>query len=365
MSPTRIYLPLNAVRLRELAENRVVGPSPLSAPGVTDGVRAADPTGDDEEWEYAALGEAARAVGGRAAAGERRRVVAAADVDGLGVEPLPTAAAMASAVTVSEPVPLQRIASFHVDETDVGRRRRPAVVRRHRADGPARPLLIRLRHSVFAVGASTGVRGQPRVDARVEGLRPVAAHAVAGAVDDGDLEVVVAQGLDRPAHLRAQDHVTRAGDDEGGHADRCGDRGPRRVQEGQAGREEAEVAVRLRAAPRAELCLRPAGVLGLAEGHGRLDVVPELLAGRHAFHRALVPVRPRHLVEPGRVLQHRRRTSSGWRAATAAAMPPPIECPISTTGSAPPPEISETRSTVSRYISLDRVGGQLVSGVAR
>ena len=33
--------------------------------------------------------------------------------------PLRTTAASASAVTVSEPVPLQRIASFHVDETDV------------------------------------------------------------------------------------------------------------------------------------------------------------------------------------------------------------------------------------------------------
>ena len=84
MSLTRIYLPLNAVRLRELAESRVVGPPPLAAHGVTDGVRAADPTGDDEEWEYVALGEAARASAAGLPAGERRRVVAAADVDDCG-----------------------------------------------------------------------------------------------------------------------------------------------------------------------------------------------------------------------------------------------------------------------------------------
>jgi len=118
MSLTRIYLPLNAVRLRELAESRVVGPPPLAAHGVTDDVRAADPTGDDEEWEYVALGEAARASADGLPAGERRRVVAAADVDESWVAAA-DGGSVASAVTVSEPVPLQRIASFHVDETDV------------------------------------------------------------------------------------------------------------------------------------------------------------------------------------------------------------------------------------------------------
>ena len=107
MSLTRIYLPLNAVRLRELAESREVGPPPLAAHGVTDGIRAADPTGDDEEWEYVAL-----------PAGERRRVVAAADVDESWVAAADDGS-VASAITVSESVPLQRIASFHVDESDV------------------------------------------------------------------------------------------------------------------------------------------------------------------------------------------------------------------------------------------------------
>ena len=118
MSLTRIYLPLNAARLRELASSRVLGPGPLPAHGVTGSIRAGDPNGDQEGWEYAALGEAAEASAASLPSGERRRVVAAADVDDSWV----TAAdvdGVASAVTVSQPVPMQRIASFHVDEKDV------------------------------------------------------------------------------------------------------------------------------------------------------------------------------------------------------------------------------------------------------
>jgi hypothetical protein len=118
MSLTRIYLPLNAARLRELAQSRVVGPVPLAAHGVTDGVRSADPTGDEEEWEYVALGEAAEASAAGLPPGERRRVVAAADVEDSWVSAA-DGGAPASAVTVSQPVPMQRIASFHVDENDV------------------------------------------------------------------------------------------------------------------------------------------------------------------------------------------------------------------------------------------------------
>ena len=36
MSLTRIYLPLNAARLRDLATSRVLGPEPLPAHGVTE-----------------------------------------------------------------------------------------------------------------------------------------------------------------------------------------------------------------------------------------------------------------------------------------------------------------------------------------
>jgi len=118
MSLTRIYLPLSAARLRELASSRVLGPAPLPAHGVTGSIRAGDPNGEQEGWEYVALGEAAEASAASLPPGERRRVVVAADVDDSWV----TAAdvdGVASAVTVSQPVPMQRIASFHVDEKDV------------------------------------------------------------------------------------------------------------------------------------------------------------------------------------------------------------------------------------------------------
>jgi len=118
MSPTRIYLPLDAARLRDLATTRVLGPAPLAAHGVTSNVRAGDPNGDQEGWEYVALGEAAEASAASLPAGERRRVVAAADVDDSWVSAA-DADGVASAVTVSQAVPMQRIASFHVDEKDV------------------------------------------------------------------------------------------------------------------------------------------------------------------------------------------------------------------------------------------------------
>jgi hypothetical protein len=118
MSLTRIYLPLNAARLRELASSRALGPGPLPAPGVTGSIRAGDPNGDQEGWEYVALSEAAEASAASLPSGERRRVVAAADVDDSWVSPA-DADGVASAVTVSQPVPMRRIASFHVDEKDV------------------------------------------------------------------------------------------------------------------------------------------------------------------------------------------------------------------------------------------------------
>ena len=79
-----------------------------------------DPTGDEEEWEYVALGEAAEASAaglprGRAAT----RVVAAADVDDVVGGRRGRRRAGARPSPCSQPVPLQRIASFHVDETDV------------------------------------------------------------------------------------------------------------------------------------------------------------------------------------------------------------------------------------------------------
>ena len=80
MSQTRLYLPLDAKGVRRLAADRELRPAPLRAFAVTDRVERALPEGDEEEWEYAALTDAAAAAS--AAAGPaHKRVIAAADVD--------------------------------------------------------------------------------------------------------------------------------------------------------------------------------------------------------------------------------------------------------------------------------------------
>ena len=117
MTLTRIYLPLNAARLRELAAGGVIAGRPLRAHAVTEAVRAAQPAGDEEEREYSALCDAASSSRLLLEAGESRRIVAAADVDSSLVQEVATGeAATPSTVEVSEAVPLKRIASFHVDE---------------------------------------------------------------------------------------------------------------------------------------------------------------------------------------------------------------------------------------------------------
>jgi hypothetical protein len=114
MTLTRVYLPLDAEALRALARTRELDGVPLPAHGVTDALRAAQPAGDEDELEYAALWAAADACTARGA----RRVVAAADVDPAWLDPAPAGGSGdVSALVVTEPVPLQRIASFHVDET--------------------------------------------------------------------------------------------------------------------------------------------------------------------------------------------------------------------------------------------------------
>ena len=112
MSQTRVYLPLTAAGLRRLAADREVGPPPLQAFAVTDRVERTLPTGDEEEWEYAALTDAAEAAALGAGPGARR-VVAAADVESGSVQ---VDGGADSAVTLSESVPLRRVVAFHVDE---------------------------------------------------------------------------------------------------------------------------------------------------------------------------------------------------------------------------------------------------------
>jgi hypothetical protein len=113
MTQTRIYVPLNAPGARRLAADRQIGSGTLRAFAVTERVERAAPTGDEEEWEYAALTEAIDAATTMRGT-EGRRVVVAADVDPSWVQ---EGGETAASVRISSPVPLSRVVSFHVDES--------------------------------------------------------------------------------------------------------------------------------------------------------------------------------------------------------------------------------------------------------
>jgi hypothetical protein len=116
MSQTRIYVPLGAARLRELNDTRTLSEAPLAAFAVTNRLERSMPTGDEEEWEYAALCDAVEAASVFRGTQDAKRVVAAADVEADWVKAAGEASAL-SAVEVTEALPLSRIVSFHIDES--------------------------------------------------------------------------------------------------------------------------------------------------------------------------------------------------------------------------------------------------------
>jgi hypothetical protein len=117
MTLTRIYIPLNASGLRGLDADGTLGGAPFLAHAVTEAVRACAPTAGRDEWEYAALNDAAKSSGSLLASGESRRIVAAADVTSdLVGSAAPDGSTVESAVSILDSVALQRIASFHVGD---------------------------------------------------------------------------------------------------------------------------------------------------------------------------------------------------------------------------------------------------------
>jgi hypothetical protein len=88
----------------------------LLAHAVTEAVRAAAPTAGQDEWEYTALNDAAHLSASLLTSGERRRIVAAADVTPDLVGSAPGNSTVKSAVSISDSVALKRIASFHVGD---------------------------------------------------------------------------------------------------------------------------------------------------------------------------------------------------------------------------------------------------------
>ncbi|MHB1472959.1 MAG: DUF6912 family protein [Dermatophilaceae bacterium] len=122
MTLIRIYIPLNAAGLRRLAADRVVTGAPFLAHAVTDAVCVSAPGAGQDGWEYSALSDAVLRSAALLTPGERRRIVAAADV---ATELVGSAApgdsgdfVEDSAVLILDSVALKRIASFHVDDDE-------------------------------------------------------------------------------------------------------------------------------------------------------------------------------------------------------------------------------------------------------
>ena len=115
----RIYVPATWPMLRSLVKNGVLDPIGGTAFALTPRLREAYTSGDDEELEYAAMSEAARAslrlLSVEFGLGEdstpARRVVVAADLDAVTLRP----DLDDGAVRITGGVPMERIASVHVD----------------------------------------------------------------------------------------------------------------------------------------------------------------------------------------------------------------------------------------------------------
>ena len=113
MTTVRCYLPLSAeslVRLRD--ERRLAGP--LRATAVTEQARAAEPTADEDELEYAASQAAAASLAGSGAP----VVVAAADVQDRDVR-----ADGGGWIHVDGVLELARVAALHLGDDVVSGRR--------------------------------------------------------------------------------------------------------------------------------------------------------------------------------------------------------------------------------------------------
>jgi hypothetical protein len=128
----RVFLPSTLPALAEALRVGRLGPGPdpdpaagpgtLSGYAVTPALREAYASGDEEELEYSALTEAARASLRMLAedpAAPPRRVVLAADIPADQVKP-DVQDSEPGRVTVGAAVPIDRLAAAHVDEAEAG-----------------------------------------------------------------------------------------------------------------------------------------------------------------------------------------------------------------------------------------------------
>ncbi|WP_344866881.1 DUF6912 family protein [Amycolatopsis ultiminotia] len=113
----RIYLPATIAMLRDLEASGEIRARSGTAFALTPALREAYVSGSDEELEYAALLDAARASLRLISAeekGEPRRAVVSADVDNVTLR----ADLDAAVVRLDGPVPLSQIAAIHVDAAE-------------------------------------------------------------------------------------------------------------------------------------------------------------------------------------------------------------------------------------------------------
>jgi hypothetical protein len=127
----RVYLPSTLPAVAQALQAGQVGPGPLAGFAVTPALREAYASGDDEELEYAALTEAARAslrllASAADPAAPPRRVVLAADIPAEHVKPDPRDGEPAR-VVITTKVKLKDLAAAHVDAPDADADVRSAV----------------------------------------------------------------------------------------------------------------------------------------------------------------------------------------------------------------------------------------------
>jgi hypothetical protein len=125
----RVFLPSTLPALAQALQAGQVGPGPVPGFAVTPSLREAYASGDEEELEYTALTEAARASLRLLAADPAappRRVVLAAEIPAEQVK-LDARDKEPGRVAISAAVPVERLASAHVDETEASADVRAAV----------------------------------------------------------------------------------------------------------------------------------------------------------------------------------------------------------------------------------------------
>lgn len=118
----RVYVPATWPMLRTMIKNGILEPIGGTAFALTPRLRESYSSGDDEELEYAAMSEAARAslrlLAVEFGLGEdstpARRVVVAADLTDVTLRP----DLDDGAVRITGGVPMEKIASVHVDTED-------------------------------------------------------------------------------------------------------------------------------------------------------------------------------------------------------------------------------------------------------